>query len=201
MKLLAVSDDESRFLWEHFDPEAVRGVELILSCGDLKAAYLSFLVTMIPAPLFYVHGNHDRSYAANPPQGCACIDGQCVTYRGLRIAGLGGCQGGDPGNPHQYTEAQMRRRVRRLENSLGREKQLDILVTHAPAKGIGDGTGFHEGFACFSELHALSKPRLHLFGHIHGAGAPTGKQGVYHSGGVTLYNCAGYRILELNPCV
>ena len=52
LRILAVSDLESKFIWEHFDPELFRGVDLILSCGDLKASYLSYLVTMIPAPLF-----------------------------------------------------------------------------------------------------------------------------------------------------
>ena len=78
LRILAVSDEESKFIWEHFDPELFRGVDLILSCGDLKASYLSYLVTMIPAPLFYVYGNHDGNYARNPPLGCQSIDGRVV---------------------------------------------------------------------------------------------------------------------------
>ena len=87
IKLLAVSDFESKFIWDHFDPAVFKGTDLILSCGDLKASYLSYLVTMIPAPLFYVHGNHDGSYLHCPPEGCVDIDGKVVEYKGLRIGG------------------------------------------------------------------------------------------------------------------
>ena len=81
---------ESRFIWDYFDPKVFRGVDLIISCGDLKPEYLSFLVTMIPAPLLYVHGNHDKNYKKKPPLGCQCIDGCLVDFRGIRILGLGG---------------------------------------------------------------------------------------------------------------
>ena len=40
--------------------------DLILSCGDLSARYLSFLVTMARCPLLYVHGNHDANAIRHP---------------------------------------------------------------------------------------------------------------------------------------
>ena len=58
MKILLVSDVECPALWDHFRPDRVEGVELIISCGDLKHEYLEFLVTMINKPLLYVPGNH-----------------------------------------------------------------------------------------------------------------------------------------------
>ena len=67
MKILLVSDEESQYIWDHFDPERFRGVELIVSCGDLDSSYLSFLATMIPAEVLYVHGNHDKQYRKIPP--------------------------------------------------------------------------------------------------------------------------------------
>ena len=75
MKILVVSDIESKFIWDHFDPERFRDVKMMISCGDLSARYLSFLVTMIPCPLFYVPGNHDKKYEKEPPEGCVNIDG------------------------------------------------------------------------------------------------------------------------------
>ena len=197
MKILAVSDTESKFIWEHFDPAHFRGVELILSCGDLKASYLSYLVTMIPAPLFYVHGNHDNAYDRNPPTGCESIDGRVVEYKGLRIAGLGGCLGSDPGNKLQFTEGKMEKRVKRLQSDLKRNKKLDIFVSHAPIAGVGDqADSFHAGFQCFSEIHRVCRPKLHLFGHLHLSGSPNNKQAAFRSGDVTLYNCSGYRIID-----
>ena len=59
MKILAISDVESKYLWDYFQPEKLEGVDLILSCGDLKASYLTLLATFTHAPLLYVHGNHD----------------------------------------------------------------------------------------------------------------------------------------------
>jgi len=85
VKILVVSDEESKYIWDHFDPERFKDIELIISCGDLNAKYLSFLVTMIPAPLYYVHGNHDKGYEKNPPLGCVCIDDRLVEFKGLRI--------------------------------------------------------------------------------------------------------------------
>ena len=199
LRILAVSDVESKFIWEHFDPELFRGVDLILSCGDLKASYLSYLVTMIPAPLFYVYGNHDGNYDRNPPLGCQCIDGRVAEFRGFRIAGLGGCLGEDPTNPYQLTEERMEKRVRKLQGDLRRGRKLDILVTHAPAAGVGDSTAFHRGFACFHQIYRDNIPTLHLFGHLHRTNhhAPDARQGVFQVGATRAINCTGYRLIEL----
>ena len=63
MKILVVSDEESPALWDYYVPGRLDEYDLILSCGDLKASYLTFLVTMSrQARLFYVHGNHDEDY-------------------------------------------------------------------------------------------------------------------------------------------
>ena len=69
MKLLLLSDRESPYLWDHYQPGRLKPYDLILSCGDLKASYLSFLVTMGRGPLLYVHGNHDANYSRRPPEG------------------------------------------------------------------------------------------------------------------------------------
>ena len=116
MRILAVSDEEVSALWEYYQPGRLDGYDLILSCGDLKAKYLEFLVTMARCPLLYVHGNHDGGYERKPPQGCDCIEDKLVVYRGLRILGLGGSRRYHPG-PHQYTDRQMRKRIRKLRNN------------------------------------------------------------------------------------
>ena len=91
MRILAVSDEECPALWDYYVPGKLKEYDLIISCGDLKASYLSFLVTMGNKPLLYVHGNHDGRYAQSPPEGCDCIEDRIVTYNGVRILGLGGC--------------------------------------------------------------------------------------------------------------
>ena len=67
MKILLLADEESKSLWDYFEKEKLEGIDLIISCGDLKAEYLSFLATFTTAPVLYVHGNHDGEYPLRPP--------------------------------------------------------------------------------------------------------------------------------------
>ena len=121
MRVLLVSDTESEYIWDHFDPEPFEEVDLVISCGDLKSEYLSFIATMIKAPVFYVHGNHDAQYEVKPPGGCDSIEDKIVTYKGFRILGLGGSQKYSNTHnsrpPYQYTEREMQRRILKLNQS------------------------------------------------------------------------------------
>ena len=45
MKILIVSDEECPALWDYYVPGKLKEYDLILSCGDLPASYLSFLTT------------------------------------------------------------------------------------------------------------------------------------------------------------
>lgn len=167
MKILALSDEECPALWDYYVPGRLSEYDLILSCGDLKSQYLSFVVTMAKAPVLYVHGNHDEHYQKMPPEGCDCIDDHLVVYNGLRILGLGGCRKYHPG-PHQYTEAQMRRRIMRLRLALWRAGGVDIVVTHAPPRGIGDQEDpAHLGFQALLDLVDKYHPQYLLHGHVH----------------------------------
>ena len=167
MKLLLLSDKESEYLWDYYQPGRLKDIDVILSCGDLSSKYLSFLVTMTGKPVLYVHGNHDKTYEQHPPEGCECIEDRLVNVRGLRIVGLGGSilySGG----PHQYTEAQMARRVRRLWWSLRRAGGVDIVLTHSPMEGYGDGEDYaHQGFGCLLDLVDKYHPKYLIHGHVH----------------------------------
>ena len=167
MKILALADEESKSLWDYYTPGKLKPYDLILSCGDLDPRYLSFVVTMGRAPLYYIHGNHDHRYQQIPPEGCECIEDRIVCYRGLRILGLGGSMRYNPG-PHQYSEQQMRRRIRKLRFKLWRSKGVDIVITHAPPFGIGDGEDLaHTGFDAFLKLMEQYKPKYLIHGHNH----------------------------------
>lgn len=167
MKILAVSDEECDALWDYYVPGRLSEYDLIISCGDLKADYLSFLVTMGRCPVLYVHGNHDTSYANFPPEGCDCIDDHIVVYNGIRILGLGGCLRYHPGE-HQFTDAQMYRRIRKLKRLLNKMGGVDIVVTHAPPRGVGDGEDQpHWGFEALRELLDQYQPQYLIHGHIH----------------------------------
>ena len=167
MKILIVSDEESPALWDYYQPGRLKEYDLILSCGDLKAKYLSFLVTMARCPLLYVHGNHDTDYVKEPPEGCDCIEDMLIEYNGLRILGLGGCRKYHPG-PHQYTDREMRRRIARLRWKLWRMKGVDIVVTHAAPEGLGDDEDkAHWGFPALVELMDRYRPKFLVHGHVH----------------------------------
>lgn len=167
MRILTLADEECQALWDYYSPGKLNEYDLILSCGDLKSSYLSFLVTMGKAPVFYVHGNHDGSYRDYPPEGCECIEDRIITYRGLRILGLGGSMRYNPGD-HQYTDTQMRRRIRKLKWKLCRAGGVDIVVTHAPPKGLGDGEDYaHRGSEALLELLDKYHPRYLIHGHVH----------------------------------
>ena len=167
MKILFISDLESKYLWDFYEEGKLDGIDLIVSCGDLKASYLSFLVTMSNVPLLYVHGNHDSRYEKNPPDGCICIEDDIYVHNGVRILGLGGSMCYNYG-AHQYTERQMKKRVRKLWFKLLRHRGFDILVTHSPAYGFGDGEDLpHRGYKVFHTLLEKYKPRYFIHGHMH----------------------------------
>lgn len=167
MRILAVSDIESKALWDYFDSSRLEGIDVILSCGDLKADYLSFLATFFHGPVLYVHGNHDAAYEAAPPGGCTCIEDKVFEYQGVRFAGLGGSMRYKPG-PHQYTQAQMSFRALKLWPRIWAAHGLDVLVTHAPAYGLGDGQSLtHTGFQAFVKIMDEHRPKYLVHGHVH----------------------------------
>lgn len=167
LKILTVSDQECAAFWDYYQPGRLKEYDLILSAGDLKSEYLSFLVTMARCPVLYVHGNHDGGYAVRPPEGCDCIDDRIVVYNGLRILGLGGCRKYHSG-PHQYTEWEMRARIRRLKWQLWLQGGVDIVVTHAAPEGLGDSEDpAHWGFEALRELIEKYRPQYLIHGHVH----------------------------------
>ena len=167
MRILVLADVESKYLWDYFEKEKLDGIDLILSCGDLKPQYLSFLASFSKVPILYVHGNHDDCYEIAPPDGCICIENKIYVYRGVRIMGLGGSIRYNNGK-NQYTQAQMKQRVRKMWLSIKKNRGFDILLTHSPAAGISDGPDEpHKGFEGFNYLLEKYKPKYFIHGHIH----------------------------------
>ncbi len=215
VRVLAVSDEVSHAL--RADLGTLRGARLILACGDLPADYLSYLMDALDVPLVFVPGNHDADMSGyrvsragltlraglptRPPwpQGGVNADGQVVDVAGLRVAGLGGCLRYERG-PHQYTERQqsrrslaLRRRARRRRRRDGRG--VDVLITHAPPRGVGDSDDLaHRGFSCYHGLVAALQPAMLLHGHVypHGATAEGGRLG-----GTVVRNVVGLHLIDI----
>lgn len=192
-----MSDEVDPALYEHFNAERWRAaqVELIISCGDLPAEYLSYLVSRFDVPLYYVPGNHDGSYREAPPEGAESIDGRLVVWNGLRILGLGGAPWYNDG-PEQYHEWAMALRVLMLKPRIALHGGVDIVVAHAPPRycplaygrcprpaGVGQPSihplqstlhtcldapdRAHRGFPVFTDLIRTYHPRVFLHGHTH----------------------------------
>ncbi len=165
MRILALSDVESSYLYDHFDIKNFAGVDLVLAAGDLKADYLSFITTALNVPVLYVHGNHDSALLTHPPEGCICIDDKVYVHKGIRIAGIGGCMLYKGGH-FQYTEREMAWRI--FKKVLLYRKGIDILLTHSPTFGLGDGKDLaHTGFKCFFKLLDRYSPKFMIHGHQH----------------------------------
>jgi hypothetical protein len=213
MRILAVADEP---VLE--DPRTIRdlGADLVVSCGDLPFEYLEYLEDCTDAPLLFVPGNHDpdlhpgdlsapagvvaglieRAPPPGPPGGIT-IDGRTARVGGLVVAGLGGSVRYREG-PNQYTQTGMRVRAAALAiRTILRHprRRLDLLVTHAPPRGLGDEEDpAHVGFAAFHRLAALLRPRYLIHGHIHphGTRRPDRKLN-----GTTVVNAVGYRLLDV----
>ncbi len=226
MRILAIADEIDRRL----TVARMRSMEvdLVVSCGDLPFDYLEFVMGAVNKPLYFVPGNHDPDvghrdpfaasgfaggymvrvpdhealWGSGPgPDGGINLDGAVVEHNGIRIAGLGGSIRYRPEVANQYTEPEMRRRVRKVIRAAGRPRYLrrrpiDLLVTHSPPQGVGDMLDdAHRGFECFHDLVDRLQPRLLVHGHIH----PHGFEKPDRELGNTLVaNVIPFRVLEVN---
>jgi Icc-related predicted phosphoesterase len=167
MKILLLADEESKYYWDYFEKSKLEGIDLIISCGDLAPQFLSFMATFAKVPILYVHGNHDACYDETPPDGCICIDDDVYVHEGVRIAGLGGSMCYNFGM-YQFTEDEMKKRVRKLRRKIKKAGGLDILITHSPAFELNDSADLpHTGFQAFYQILDEYEPLLFAHGHVH----------------------------------
>lgn len=196
MKILVLADQKSKSLYEYYEPEKLEGVELIISCGDLDPGYLSFFATMCHGPLLYVRGNHDGGYEDQPPEGCICIEDDIYVHKGIRIMGLGGSMQYIPKASNQYTEREMKKRIRKMRWKLWKNKGFDILVTHAPAYQLNDMEDLpHRGFESFRLLMEKYSPKFFIHGHVHANYGGAFKR-MDQYGDTTVVNAYEYHMIE-----
>ena len=197
MRILALADEPSDRLWSDRCRDALSGIDLILSAGDLPSSYLSFITCFTNAPVVYVHGNHDDKYAQKPPEGCLCADGKVVQLKGVRILGLGGSLRYRPDAVNMYSEQEMEDRIRSLRWNLRSTGGFDILLTHSPIRGVGDQEHIsHRGFECFGPLLDKYRPAVMIHGHVHQAySAFFQRQRDYH--GIPVINASTSYVFDL----
>jgi Icc-related predicted phosphoesterase len=210
LKILAVCDEVDSRLYTangacttrvHTQPD------LLLSCGDLPAYYLDYLVSTLNVPLYAVHGNHD---APPPLEGSAgyarCgahwIGGRAVrTPEGVLLAGFDGSLRYNNG-AYQSSQAEMHAAVRSLVprlmlNRVRHGRYLDVLVTHAPPRGVHDQPDrCHTGFDAFNWMIHRFRPRYLLHGHVHVYDRRT--TALTRVGSTDVINVYPFRELELS---
>ena len=198
MKILCISDMTDTLIYSSVAPELYKDVDFVISAGDLPLRYYDYIQTMLRKDVYYVYGNHNledfsrmmrgehgsdimaeysRTGKVNhgmPQFGGLFMDGKCRYDKAndLIVMGLGGSMLYNYGDS-QYTERQMQRRINKLVPRLIYNKRkygraLDILITHAPPRGMGDGEDLcHKGFECFLSFMEKYRPKYLLHGHVH----------------------------------
>jgi hypothetical protein len=178
VRILAITDEVDGRLYNPALATRRGHYDLVLSCGDIPPYYIDFVGSMVGAPIYGVHGNHDASFVKRDrdgsPEGWGMgeLHGRTIHEQGLLIGGFDGCLRYNHGS-YQYTELGMREQVARmvpqlLVNKLRHGRYLDILVTHAPPRDIHDQPDRpHQGFRVFRWFLQTFRPRYHLHGHIH----------------------------------
>ncbi len=177
MRILAVSDQVVERIYTLAGQGHFHGVDLILGCGDLPYTYLEYLLSMLNVPMFYVPGNHDPEYDPNSAsaraEGGSNLDLRRARFRGLLLAGFGGCVRYRPDGVNQYTQVEAYGRAAQLMpgllwNRLRYGRALDILITHSPPYGIHDeDSQAHRGLKAINWILAWARPRYHFHGHTH----------------------------------
>jgi Icc-related predicted phosphoesterase len=218
VRILAIADEVSPGLLGVEGPPP----DVVVSCGDLPWDELERIVDHLNVPLLFVPGNHDPALVphvqqavgawpmptATPdlqdppgPRGCTNVDGRIEDVRGVRFAGLGGSIRYREG-PNQYSQSEMARRARRLADRamlrrLRDRRRVDVLLTHAPPRGLGDGDDpAHQGIDALHALVRRLQPRFLLHGHIHPYGIARPDRML---GETRVVNVVPFSTIELGP--
>jgi len=188
MKLLCVADTIDPLVDSPAVRERFGDVDLALGAGDLPMEYLSYVVSALNRPLLFVFGNHNlgdlphyRPAPGSPPPsphdlsrdvGATYVGFKLRREGGLIVLGLGGSLRYNDGQ-NQFTQAQMWARViakvpALLWNRLVRGRAVDVVLTHAPPRGVHDRADrCHSGFDAFLWLMRAFRPRFLVHGHVH----------------------------------
>ena len=209
LRVLAVADVIEPHLYSSEITNWLNPIDLVISCGDLPPHYLDFLVTTLNTRLAHVIGNHCEAEHSTITGKCSPLaypgaynlNGRVAEFAGLLITGLEGSPVYNRG-PHQYTEPQAALTLLKtvpelLINKVRTGRYLDVLVTHAPPRGVHDNTDLaHRGFESLVPFIERFKPGLLLHGHTHRYEPlqPTRS----HFGDTEVINAFGHVLLEFS---
>jgi Icc-related predicted phosphoesterase len=188
VKILCISDQIDPLVYSPSIKTRFSDIDLILCAGDLPLDYLDYIISSLNKPLYFVFGNHhtedlryfkrtwDSPLIEDNREFFACgavhAGSKVLTEGKFIIAGLGGSMRYNKG-ANQFTELQMFMEALKLVpklwwNRLFHGRFLDILLTHAPPKGIHDKNDkCHWGFKTYLWFMKTFKPKYLVHGHIH----------------------------------
>ncbi len=188
MRILCISDQVDPLVYSSRMKDRFGEVDLVLAAGDLPMEYLGFITSMLNKPLLFVEGNHDLGriapwsdtpasridspHAQGDDSGAIDIGFRFAKVDGLIVLGIPGSMRYN-GGPNQFTELQMAFRIllcipRLVWNRVLHGRACDIVLTHAPPRGIHDRDDpCHRGFESFNRLIRRARPRWLIHGHVH----------------------------------
>jgi len=188
LKILCISDQIDPQVYSPRIKERFADIDLVLAAGDLPFDYFDYIISTLNKPLLFVFGNHhldDLKYYRriwNDPMtledreymGCGAVHlGTKIWNEGeFIIAGLGGSMRYNNGE-NQFTDFQMYMEMLKLLprlvwNRIFKGRYVDILLTHAPPKGIHDKKDkCHLGFKSYLWFMKAFRPKYLVHGHIH----------------------------------
>jgi DNA repair exonuclease SbcCD nuclease subunit len=220
IKLLCVADNIDPVVHSISAKERFKGIDIVLAAGDLPMDYYAFITGAINKPLYFIFGNHNLTrydiyrHKALPDQkpvppgedyyrinfGAIHVDGRCIHEKGLLITGFGGSKIYNHGE-NQYSDFQMYLKVIRMiprffYNKIRYGRYVDIVLTHASAKGINDGKdACHQGFKAFLWLMRAFKPKYLIHGHVHLWDLNAPRISEYHA--TKVVNAYNHVVLEI----
>ncbi|MBR3628014.1 MAG: metallophosphoesterase [Elusimicrobia bacterium] len=197
MKILAVSDKEDTKLQDFIlqNPNVIKNIDFIVSCGDLSKNYLEFIVDSVKRYFFFVEGNHptlnndpakdyfrkivDKIYDDEQQFSLGGINlhARMEIYADYILVGFEGSMRYNM-KGYQYTEKEMARIVGKVSRKIKiqqikdfifrRKKKKIIVVSHAPISGVHDKEDTcHKGFLCFKKFLNKFNPLIWFHGHVH----------------------------------
>jgi hypothetical protein len=200
LRILAVSDELQADLWAGIDRDRFGPLDLLVGCGDLPPAYLSYLEGTLRIPFVYAIGNHDLDTAWRD-QASRLLPERPRGVQLVRIADFDVVVLDWPGTDKRRDRSQDRTAWReaiglRLTTFLQRRSPL-IVASHVAPHDAGDSRDlYHEGFAGYRWLAEQLRPALWLHGHTTPASQP---ERVTHIGPTTCVNVTGAWVIDLVP--
>ncbi len=206
MRITCISDTHTK--QRYIEPELLPGGDLLIHAGDLMNSgrdpvdvedFMSWFdsQTQYRAQVF-IAGNHDRLFESNPTKALEIVDAynnpvylqdeQMLfinsDWEQIRLYG-------SPWQPwfHNWAFNLPRKGVELMSKWEQIPQNTDILITHGPPMGYGDTSGapyWEPNLGC-ELLRArvdVIKPKIHVFGHIHGG------YGYYFNGHTHFINAA-----------